>query len=444
VSMLFRSGILLGTLLAAIGLAVGTPAAFAAGTPQAASQIINYSAQLSGQITADTYLGSDFQGYNLHFLTIDATLNPQGNSPPLAVHLNVSEAFYPNDGTQDQQDVLPNGGTVSTTGFLRGEATVTNTGGTIKLYVENTSGLNLEDGSMHFDVEGTGTGQASGGKTSLYLKIDPAVGEQLTGQVSGTLDIPQAALDLITSTDPLVGPTVWYILRASGLAALFLLAASVLIGLALRVRLWKETLERWRVYDVHLTCSVLTGVFLAVHLVLVFLDRIVPFSLADMLIPLHDSYQPIWIAAGILGFYLLLVVWGSSLIRARLGYSLWRKLHPLALGALGLVMLHALFAGTDGSNFWLRMLLVFIVIAVIWLFNSWMQVREVENRRRKPTPPRQPPGRPQPVPQRAARSQSFAPGYVPVTNPPTRRPPPETGWRETPGGQPRSRRVSQE
>jgi DMSO/TMAO reductase YedYZ heme-binding membrane subunit len=439
-----------------MGLAFGTTAAHAAGpapvasgTPQAANQTITYSAQLSGQITADTYLGTDFQGYAIHYLTIDATLNGQGNSPPLAIHLNVSEAFYPEDGTQDQQDVLPNGGTVSAIGLLRGDATITNTSGTIKLYVANTSGLDLEDGSMHFDVEGTGTGKASGGSTSLYLKIDPAVGVQLTGQVSGTLNIPQAALELITSTDPLVGPTVWYILRASGLAALFLLAASVLIGLALRVRLWKETLERWRIYDVHLTCSVLTGVFLALHLALVFLDRVVPFSLADILIPLHDSYQPLWIAAGILGFYLLLVVWGSSLIRSKLGYSLWRKLHPLALGALGLAMLHALFAGTDGSTLWLRALLVLIVIVVAWLFNRWMQVREFENRRRKPTASRQPPGRPQAVPQRAARSQHYGPGYAPAPNAPTRRAssaayPPETGWREMPGGQPRPRQVSQE
>ena len=131
----------------------------------------------------------------------------------------------------------------------------------------------------------------------------------------------------------------------------------MLIGLALRVRLWKETLERWRVYDVHLTISILAAIFLGVHLLLVFLDRIVPFSLADILIPLHDSYQPIWIASGIVGFYLLLVVWGSSLMRSKLSYKLWRSLHPLALGALGLAMLHALFAGTDGSTAWLRIML---------------------------------------------------------------------------------------
>jgi len=120
----------------------------------------------------------------------------------------------------------------------------------------------------------------------------------------------------------------------------------------------------------------------------------VPFSLLDILIPLHASYQPLWIGAGILALYLLLVVWGSSLIRARIGHSLWRRLHPLALGALGLVLLHALFAGTDGPTLWLRAALALIALAVIWLFLLWMRLKA------RPAKPRRPQAsiqRPQPV-----------------------------------------------
>jgi sulfoxide reductase heme-binding subunit YedZ len=449
-------GLALAGVLVMLGLAgmlaLRPAAALAAGSaPQAANKHFTYSAQLSGQVT-DTYLGTDDQGYSIHYLVVTATLSPQGGSPPLGVRLYVSEAFFPDIGSQQEQDVLPGGGTVSAGGILRGDAAVTSSNGIVTLYVANTSGLYLDDGSMHFDVEGTGTGKASGGKTSLYLTIDPSYGDQITGQVSGSLDIPQAALDLITSNDPLAGPTPWYLMRASGLAALLLLAATVLIGLALRVRLWKETLERWRVYDVHLTVSVLTGVFLAAHLLLVFLDRVVPFSLVDMLVPLHASYQPIWVAAGILALYLLLVVWGSSLLRSKMSYSLWRKLHPLALGALGLAMLHALFAGTDGPTLWLRALLVIIAIAVIWLFNRWMGVRswEERQRRRKTRAPRQPQGGRQALPQPAPQ-YARAPGYAPRPNyqPAPRRTPPSgaspwAGEHPAPKGQAHPRRVSQE
>ncbi len=414
-----RRRLVLVLVLAVVGLAalvaLRPTTASAAGSPQNANQTISYSAQLSGQITQDTYLGTDDQGNALHYLIIDATLTPQGNNPPVALHLYLSEAFYPGIGTQQQQDVLPGGKTVAAAGFLRGTANVTNTGGTINLYDANVSGLYLGDNSMHFDLEGTGVGQASGGKASLYLTIAPSATDQISGQVSGTINIPQAALNLITSNDPLIGPTFWYLMRASGLATLALLTATVLIGLALRVRLWKETLERWRVYDVHLTISILTAVFLGLHLLLVFLDRVVPFNLAQLLIPFLSTYQPIWVGAGIIGMYLLLIVWGSSLFRSKLGYSLWRKLHPLALGALGLAMLHALFAGTDGPTLWLRALLVLIVVAVVWLIDRWMRLREVENsRRRKPGAPRQQPGPRQPVQQPRARPLNAPPqGYRP-------------------------------
>jgi sulfoxide reductase heme-binding subunit YedZ len=374
-------------LFLAIALALAlypTPALAAAAAPD---PLIAYSAQLSGQVQEDTLLGTDSQGDLIHHLLLTASLHPTDAGPALALRFDLSEALLPDAGIVQGPDVLPGGGTVSAAGLLRGTAAITDPGGTITVYVAETRGLYLEDSSLHFDLEGAGAGQAQGGKASLFVTIAPHLGTTLSGQASGSLDLPQAALDLLNSHDPLAGPTLWYLMRASGLAALALLTATILIGLALRVRLWQPTLERWRVYDLHLTVSILLAVFLALHLLVVFLDRVVPFSLLDILIPLHASYQPLWIAAGILALYLLLVVWGSSLIRSKISYSLWRRLHPLALGALGLVMLHALFAGTDGPTLWLRAALALIALAVVWLFLLWMRLKP---RRPQAPTPRQP------------------------------------------------------
>lgn len=395
----------LGSVMGMVGLLALHPTAAraaASASSQPANTVFDYKGQVSGQVTDDTYLGSDAQGYELHQLTITANLSPQQKAPALMLRFDVSEGFVPLFANTQKPDVLPGGGTVAVQALLSGTASVTNPAGTISLYSANVSGLVLPDNSIHFDVEGIGVGQASGGKTSLYLSLVPSAdGLNLSGQVSGSVDMPQQALDLLTSNDPLVGPTIWYLMRASGLAALALLALVVSIGLALRVRLWKQRLERWRVYDVHLTVSVLLGVFLGLHLLLVFLDRIVPFSLADMLIPLHDAYQPLWIGAGIVAFYLLLVVWGSSLIRSRLGYSLWRKIHPVALVALGLVVLHALYAGTDGSRDWLTWALVAAGVVIAWLCLRWWRLKSME------PPPRR---------------QGQRPGRVLPQGPQTRRP----------------------
>ncbi|HEY7349461.1 MAG TPA: ferric reductase-like transmembrane domain-containing protein [Ktedonobacterales bacterium] len=367
-------GILLGCILT-LGIALRPSTALASANPSTAP-VIAYQARLDGQILDDTALGTDSSGaYLIHHLLITALLHPIGAGPALALRLDLSEAILPDAGIVQGPDVFPGGGTVNAAGLLRGSARVTDPGGTISVYVADVRGLYLADGSSHLDLEGAGVGQAQGGTASLFVTIAPHLGSAISGQVSGSLNLPQAALDLLNDSGPLAGPTLWYLVRASGLASLGLLCVTVLIGLALRVRLWQPTLERWRVYDLHLTCSILTAVSLALHLLAVFVDRVVPFSLADMLIPLHASYQPLWIAAGMFGLYLLLIVWGSSLIRSRISYSFWRRLHPLALAALGLVMLHALFAGTDGLALWLRAALALIAFAVIWLFILWMRLK---------------------------------------------------------------------
>ncbi len=378
--------LLLGVLILLAGALALRPAAAqaASSAPTTAAQAIAYRAQFDGQMQEDTLLGSDSQGDLIHHLRLTAALHPTGSGPALALRFDLSEAILPDAGIVQGTDVLPGGATVDASGLLRGSAWVTDPGGTITLYVAGVRGLYLADGSTHLDLEGAGVGQAQGGTVSFFITIAPHLGETLSGQLSGTLNLPQAALDLLNQSGPLAGPTLWYLMRASGLAALTLLSATVLIGLALRVRLWQPALERWRVYDIHLTCSILTAILLALHLLSVFLDRVVPFSLADMLIPLHASYQPLWIAAGILGLYLLLVVWGSSLIRNRLSYSLWRRLHPLALAALGLVMLHALFAGTDGPALWLRAALVVVALAVVWMFMLWMRLKIAQPRKAFP------------------------------------------------------------
>src|SRR5262249_54019208 len=152
---------------------------------------------VSGQVTDDTYLGTDAQGYELHQLTITANLTPQDGAPALTLHFDVSEGFVPLFSNTQRQDVLPGGGTVSVQAILSGTASVTNPTGTISLYTANVSGMVLGDGSVHYDLEGAGVGQASGGKTSLYLTLATAAdGVGISGQVTGSLDIPQKALDL--------------------------------------------------------------------------------------------------------------------------------------------------------------------------------------------------------------------------------------------------------
>ena len=135
---------MLAGLLALVGLAAmlaAQPATALAAetTAQATTKHLQYAASLTGQLE-DTYLGTDDQGYSINYVTITATLTPKDHSqPPVVTHLYLSEAFYPGTTTQQQQDVIPGGGQVAAAGVLRGTANLTNTAGTLTLYIANVS-----------------------------------------------------------------------------------------------------------------------------------------------------------------------------------------------------------------------------------------------------------------------------------------------------------------
>ena len=66
----------------------------------------------------------------------------------------------------------------------------------------------------------------------------------------------------------------------------------------------------------------------------------------DVLVPLATWYRPLWMAAGIVGLYLMLAVWVSTQLRPRSGYT-WRQLHALTFAVYLLSTLHGLGVGTD-------------------------------------------------------------------------------------------------
>src|SRR5689334_9501579 len=81
--------------------------------------------------------------------------------------------------------------------------------------------------------------------------------------------------------------------------------------------------------EMHSFVTLLSLVFIAVHILGVWLDPYTRFGWRDIVVPLATSYRPIWMAAGIVGLYLMLAVWISSQLRAHISYSLWRRLHTL-------------------------------------------------------------------------------------------------------------------
>lgn len=116
----------------------------------------------------------------------------------------------------------------------------------------------------------------------------------------------------------IVGSVWWYVARSSGLVAWGLAALSVFWGLLLSTKVMgKKARPNW-LLDLHRFLGGLTVVFIAVHLVGLFLDPYVNFSAAQLFIPFTSTWKPSAVAWGIVAFYLLLAVEITSLLRHRI------------------------------------------------------------------------------------------------------------------------------
>lgn len=144
----------------------------------------------------------------------------------------------------------------------------------------------------------------------------------------------------------------WDVARAGGLTAYVLLTGAVLVGLALSLKYQSPRWPRLINSEWHNYLTLLSTVFLGVHVVAVAVDPYTHFGLAELLVPLASSYRPFWMALGIVGLYLGIAIGISTLIRPLIGYTLWRRLHVLTLVVYALATFHGIFTGTDTLTWW--------------------------------------------------------------------------------------------
>ena len=145
----------------------------------------------------------------------------------------------------------------------------------------------------------------------------------------------------------------WDIARAGGFTAYILLALAVIVGLALSTKL--QSPSRWpRLInsELHNFLTLLSTIFLGVHILAVWLDPFTHFGWNEVLIPFASYYRPIWMAFGIVALYLGIAIGISTLLRKRIGYIWWRRLHVLTLVIFLLTTVHGYFTGSDTQTWW--------------------------------------------------------------------------------------------
>lgn len=144
----------------------------------------------------------------------------------------------------------------------------------------------------------------------------------------------------------------WYIARSGGIVALILAAASVIWGLLLSSGyLDRNPPKKW-LLSLHSWLGGLTVTFTGIHVLGLWLDSFIQYSIADLFVPFASDKAPgRWpIAWGVISFYFLLAVQGTSMMMKRLPRRWWRVIHMSSYGVLVMGIVHGAQAGTDISN----------------------------------------------------------------------------------------------
>jgi len=148
------------------------------------------------------------------------------------------------------------------------------------------------------------------------------------------------------------GPGLWYATRATGLVTLLMLTASVLLGLLVAGRFNSQRWPRFLTQGLHRNVSLLVLVFLALHVATTVLDTYTSIPLSAAFVPFASSYKTGWLSLGAVALDLLIALVVTSLVRDRLGYRAWRRLHWLAYACWPIAVAHGLGIGTDRSVTW--------------------------------------------------------------------------------------------
>jgi len=190
--------------------------------------------------------------------------------------------------------------------------------------------------------------------------------------------------------------TTWILLRAAGIGSYLMLFLSVAWGLVATTSVVTKRISKPSANLFHAFVASTGLALLGVHVGLLLIDEFMPFTVAELTVPMASGYRPVAVSAGVIAMYAIVVVVVSSWLRRPIGTAWWRRIHVLAVPAFTLALLHGVFAGTDTERPWMftiyaatGLLVVFLTI-VRALTHGYRPPRPAPPVRSRPTEPATP------------------------------------------------------
>jgi sulfoxide reductase heme-binding subunit YedZ len=144
----------------------------------------------------------------------------------------------------------------------------------------------------------------------------------------------------------------WVITRAAGYTSFALLTASVALGLLLSSQWRSLRWPRFATTELHRFVTLLTLVFIAIHVAVAVIDQFIRLSLIEVVVPFISHHRPVWSGIGIVTAYLAAAMWLSTLLQRRIGYQWWRRLHFATFAVYAGAVVHSIGSGSDTGSVW--------------------------------------------------------------------------------------------
>ena len=145
----------------------------------------------------------------------------------------------------------------------------------------------------------------------------------------------------------------WYASRATGVVALLLLTAVLVLGILVNRQGRLPGLPRFAVTSLHRNISLLAVAFIAIHVLTAVLDTYVSIPVLSAVVPFASGYERFWLGLGAISFDLMLAMIITSLLRGRLNRTLWRAIHLLAYASWPVALAHSIGSSKDLQQGWL-------------------------------------------------------------------------------------------
>jgi DMSO/TMAO reductase YedYZ heme-binding membrane subunit len=159
--------------------------------------------------------------------------------------------------------------------------------------------------------------------------------------------------------------TLWYASRATGVVALLLLTAVMLLGILVTRQGRLPGLPRFAVSGLHRNLSLLATAFVAQHVLTAVFDGYVNIPLTSAVVPLTSPYERIWLSLGAISLDLTVALIVTSLLRRHMSRRAWRAVHLLAYLSWPVAWVHSFFSSGDLQHGILLFLALVCAIAVV-------------------------------------------------------------------------------